>query len=276
MEQFGLTHRAAPRILRNKILPNPGLSVSPYLDHHAGAALAPKPAASPLLRLLLLALFTGVALFLAGCTDKRGGSIPYETQLAVPDSPSLAALDEDYRIAPLDTLKVTVFQVADLSGQFDVDLTGNVSLPLIGNIRAVDLTIDQLDTKITQALGQRYLQNPDVSVGIVKSTSRQVTVDGSVRSPGMFPVAGNLTLMQVVARAGGPDENANPRRIAVFRQVQGQRMAAAFDLTDIRRGKAEDPRIYSGDIVVVDGSKVKETQRQILTNLPILSIFRPF
>ena len=237
---------------------------------------ASKLAAPQAARAAMLALFLGVALLLAGCTDKRGGSIPYETQLALPDSPSLAALDEDYRISPLDTLKVTVFQVPDLSGQFDVDLTGNLSLPLIGNVRAVDLTIDQLDTKITQALGQRYMQNPDVSVGVVKSTSRQVTVDGSVRAPGIFPLNGNLTLMQVVARAGGTDENANPRRVAVFRQVQGQRMAAAFDLSDIRRGKAEDPRIYSGDIIVVDGSKVKETQRQILTNLPILSIFRPF
>jgi polysaccharide export outer membrane protein len=53
-------------------------------------------------------------------------------------------------------------------------------------------------------------------------------------------------------------------------------MAAAFDLTDIRRGKAEDPRIYSGDIVVVDGSSVKQAQRDILQTLPILSIFSPF
>ncbi|HEX8580069.1 MAG TPA: polysaccharide biosynthesis/export family protein [Allosphingosinicella sp.] len=242
-------------------------------DYIAGAPAPLKSAARGPLRFALLA---GAALIAAGCTDKRGGSIPYETQLAMPDAPSLTALDTSYRIAPLDTLKVTVFQVPDLSGQFDVDLTGNIAMPLVGNIRAVDLTTDELDARITQALGQRYLQNPDVSVGITKSTTRQVTVDGSVRSPGMFPVNGTQTLMQVVARAGGTDENSNPRRVAVFRQIQGQRMAAAFDLTDIRRGKAEDPRIYSGDIVVVDGSKVKETQRQILTNLPILSIFRPF
>jgi polysaccharide export outer membrane protein len=250
--------------------------VSPSHDQPAGALPASNPAAAETLRLLLLALLLGASLVLAGCADRRGGSIPYETQLGVPDSPSQTALDTGYKIAPLDTLKVTVFQVPDLSGEFDVDLTGNIALPLIGNVRAVDLTTDELDQRLTQALGAKYLQNPDVSVGITKSTSRIVTVDGSVRSPGQFSVAGPTTLLQVIAMAKGTDENANPRRVAVFRQSGGQRLAAAFDLTDIRRGQAEDPRIYSGDIIVVDGSKVKETQRQLLNTLPILSIFRPF
>ena len=74
----------------------------------------------------------------------------------------------------------------------------------------------------------------------------------------------------------GTDENANPHRVAVFRTIKGQRMAAAFDLTSIRRGQAEDPRIFSGDIVVVDGSKVRGTWATILQTLPLLAIFQPF
>jgi polysaccharide export outer membrane protein len=92
----------------------------------------------------------------------------------------------------------------------------------------------------------------------------------------MYPVTGSLTLIQAIALARGTDDAANPRRVAVFRQIGGQRMAAAFDLTSIRRGEAEDPKIYSGDIIVVDGSNVKALQREILTALPIFSIFRPF
>jgi polysaccharide export outer membrane protein len=254
-----------------------GLSVSLHNDHPAGALPASKPAAADAWRVLLLALFLCTAFLLAGCTNKRGGAIPYEpVGFVAPDAPSQTALDTNYKIAPMDTLKVSVFQVPDLSGEFEVDLTGNIGLPLIGTMRAVDLTTEQLDQKISQALGAKYLQNPDVSVGIIKSTARLVTVDGSVRSPGQFPVNGPTTLMQVVALAKGASEDANPRRVAVFRTIQGQRMAAAFDLTDIRRGQAEDPRIYSGDIVVVDGSSVKKTQRDILQTLPILSIFKPF
>lgn len=251
--------------------------MSPNYVSLAAARAVAKPPAVNAFRLFLLVLLAAGLMLLTGCGDKRGGSIPYETTgFVAPDAPSTTALDLDYRIAPLDKLKVTVFQVPDLSGEFDVDLTGNIGLPLVGNVRAVDLTIDQLDQRITQALGAKYLQNPDVSVGIAKSTSRVVTVDGSVRQPGQFAVAGPTSLMQVIAMARGTDENANPRRVAIFRQIQGQRMAAAFDLTAIRRGAAEDPRIYSGDIIVVDGSKVKAIQREVLTALPILSIFSPF
>jgi polysaccharide export outer membrane protein len=193
-----------------------------------------------------------------------------------PDAPVVATLEEDYKIAPLDTLKINVFQVPDLSGDYEVDLTGNIAMPLVGNVKAVDKTARQLQADLVQRLGAKYLQNPDVSVGVKSSTRRSVTVDGSVRQPGIFPVTGPMTLMQAVAMARGTDENANPRRIAIFRQISGQRMAAAFDLTSIRRGEAEDPKVYSGDIIVVDGSSVKSLQREILQSIPILSIFRPF
>jgi polysaccharide export outer membrane protein len=82
--------------------------------------------------------------------------------------------------------------------------------------------------------------------------------------------------MQAVALAGGTAEDANARRVAIFRTIGGTRQAAAFDLVSIRRGQAEDPRVYPGDIVVIDGSSIKALQKQILSNLPILSVFRPF
>ena len=214
---------------------------------------------------------------LGGCAGSRGGPIAYNVEnFSAPDTPTVLTLGEDYKIAPLDTLKISVFQVPDLSGDFEVDLTGHVALPLIGNVKAADLTIAQLDSQLTSQLGAKYLQNPDVSVGIKSSTRRNVTVDGAVRAPGMFPVNGPMTLMQVIAQARGTDDSANPRRVAIFRQIEGKRMAAAFDLTSIRRGQMEDPKIYAGDIVVVDGSNVRAIQREILTALPILSVFRPF
>ncbi|HEY5723621.1 MAG TPA: polysaccharide biosynthesis/export family protein [Allosphingosinicella sp.] len=228
-------------------------------------------------RFLLAALVLAAAILVSGCTGSRGGPIPYEpTGFQAPDAPQPLKLDEDYKIAPLDTLKIAIFQVPDLSGEYEVDLTGHIAMPLLGNVEAANLTTADLDTALTRKLGEKYLQSPDVSVGITKSTSRVVTVDGSVRQPGQFQVAGQTTLMQVVAMARGADENANPRRIAIFRTIQGQRMAAAFDLVSIRRGQMEDPKVYPGDIVVVDGSKVKAIQREILQTLPLISIFRPF
>jgi polysaccharide export outer membrane protein len=214
---------------------------------------------------------------LGACAGSRGGNIPYDVQgFGAPDSPAITAIEPGYKIAPLDTLRVNVFQVAELSGEFEVDLAGYIGLPLLGSVRAVGMTTDELDGHITKLLDQKYLRSADVNVGVKASSTRVVTVDGAVLSPGVFPVNGKLTLIQVVAMAKGTTPDANPRRVAIFRQIEGQRMAAAYDLTDIRRGEAEDPRIYSGDIVVVDGSTVRAVQREILTALPILGIFRPF
>ena len=217
------------------------------------------------------------SLGLASCADKRGGPIPYDvSNFGTPDAPQIAALEAGYKIAPMDTLTVKVFKMPDLSGDYEVDLAGHISMPLIGEVSAYDLTTAQLDQSLTSKLGEKYLQNPDVSVGIKSSTRRNVTIDGAVNKAGSFPVFGPTTLMQAVAAAGGTREDANARRVAIFRTIGGKRQAAAFDLTSIRRGETPDPQVYAGDIVVIDGSSVKAAQKQILNSLPILSIFRPF
>ncbi|HWJ59275.1 MAG TPA: polysaccharide biosynthesis/export family protein [Sphingomicrobium sp.] len=221
-------------------------------------------------------LLLGLTPLLSGCLDSRGGPIPYNQQLSMPDEPKVEALGQGYKIAPLDTLSVKVFKSEDLTGDYDVDLAGNISLPLIGEVQAASLTTAELDERLTGRLGEKYLQNPDVAVAVKKSSSRVVTIDGAVREPGSVPVIQPISLMQAVAMAKGTTDDANPRRVAVFRTIGGQRQAAAFDLTSIRRGQTPDPTIYPGDIVVVDGSQLKQIQKQILSNLPILSVFRPF
>lgn len=227
-------------------------------------------------RLVLAAATIGAAILATSCADTRGGSIPYDRPLALPDEPKIQALDANYKIAPLDKLTIKVFKSDELSGDYDVDLAGHISLPLVGEVQAVNLTTAELDSKLTDLLGQKYFEHPDVSVAIKESTAHVVTVDGAVRDAGQFPVAGSMTLVQAVALAKGTSEDANARRVAVFRMIGGQRQAAAFDLTAIRRGEAQDPSIYPGDIVVVDGSKIKAIQKQLFQAWPLISIFRPF
>lgn len=216
-----------------------------------------------------------LALVLSACADHAGGPIPYNVALAAPDAPTVAPLETGYRIAPMDTVTVKVFKSQDLSGDYQVDLAGNISLPLIGEVQAVNLTTAQLDERLTAALGQKYFEHPDVSVGIKASTRRSVTVDGAVKQAGTFALAGGTSLMQAVALAGGTTEDANARRVAVFRTIGGQRQAAAFDLTAIRHGQAKDPEIYPGDIVVVDGSSVKSGFKKFVQSIPLLAIFGP-
>ncbi len=214
-------------------------------------------------------------ILLSGCADSRGGSIPYDRPLAAPDEQKFQTLESNYKIAPMDKLAIKVFKMDDLSGDYDVDLAGNISLPLIGQVSAANLTTAQLDEELTQKLGAKYLEHPDVSVAIKASTAHVVTVDGAVKEGGSFPVGGPISLIQAVAMAKGTTEDANPRRVAVFRTIGGQRQAAAFDLTSIRRGQMPDPQIYPGDIIVVDGSSVKAAEKQIFQSIPLLAIFGP-
>lgn len=228
-------------------------------------------------RHLAVAMMIGAAVGLSGCSDSRGGPIPYSVgTFSAPDAPTIAPLEQGYKIAPLDTLTVKVFKMPDLSGDYEVDLTGQISMPLIGEVSAVDMTTAELDKRLTERLGAKYLENPDVSVGVKSSTKHSVTIDGSVKSPGSFPLTGTATLMQAVAQAGGTAEDANVHRVAIFRQISGKRQAAAFDLGQIRRGQAVDPPVYAGDIIVVDGSAIKALQKKVLSGLPLLSIFTPF
>jgi len=217
-------------------------------------------------------------LALAGCAERRGGTIPYNvSDFGTPDPATIAPLDAGYRIAPMDTLSIKIFGLENLTGDYQVDLLGNIAMPLIGEVHAMNLTPSELDSLLTSKYGEKYLENPDISVGIKESAGRNITVDGAVAKGGMFPILGQMTLMQAVALAGGVDEKtANPRRVAVFRTIDGQRQAAAFDLVSIRRGEMEDPPVYAGDIVVVDGSGIKRAQEIFFRSVPLFNIFRPY
>ena len=233
-------------------------------------------------RVVLAGLGVVAMVLTAACADKRGGILPYDKPLAAPDEQHFQTLPEDYKIAPMDTLAVKLYQgnlgpgQDQISGDYSVDLAGHISLPLVGEVEAANLTTAQLDTKLSQLYGAKYFEHPDVSVAIKKSTAHVVTVDGAVQQAGQFAIAGPITLLQAIALARGTSEDANARRLAIFRTIGGQRQAAAFDLTAIRRGEAPDPAVYPGDIIVVDGSSVKATEKQIFQALPLVSIFRPF
>ena len=229
-------------------------------------------------RFLALAGIFLAAAAVSGCSDRPGGSIPYNvSNFGAPDTPTPASLGGDYKIAPMDTLTIKVFGMPDLSGDYQVDLLGNISMPLIGDVAATGLSPSDLDRALTAKYGVKYLENPDVTVGVKSSAGRIVTVDGAVTHGGSFPVVGPMTLMQAVALAGGADEQtANMRRVAIFRTIGGQRQAAAFDLLSIQHGESKDPPVYAGDIVIVDGSNIKATQKKIFQAFPLFSIFRPF
>ena len=220
---------------------------------------------------MLLAL----SLALSGCGYRRAHIPPPTAEFNQQPDPVFAE-NREHRLGPSDLVTVSVYRASEFSGDYRVDASGNIMVPLLGLMQVQGMTTIQLADNLRQQLSGRYYVNPDVSVALKESNSQRVSIDGSVGSPGVYPVVGRMTLMEAIARAGGTSGGADLRRIVIFRQIQGQRMAAAFDLTDIRRGRAEDPVIYTGDIIVVDGSRLRAIQREILGSLPLLSVFRPY
>jgi polysaccharide export outer membrane protein len=183
----------------------------------------------------------------------------------------------DYRIGATDLLTVSVFQVPDLSfEEIRVDASGNLQMPMIGSIQAAGLTPNELSNDIARRLGERYLRNPQVTVTVKEAASQKVTIDGAVTQPGVYEMRGRTTLMQAVAMARGPLREANVRSVAVFREVDGRRMVAVFDLVAIRNGQAEDPVILGDDVVVVDISRTNALVRDAVQALPALAIFQVF
>jgi polysaccharide export outer membrane protein len=180
----------------------------------------------------------------------------------------------DYRIGPLDSLDVTVFEVKDLSLQkVRVDASGRIRLPLIGAVTAGGRTAAELSADIAARLGERYLQAPQVSVAVVEAVSQKMIVEGAVNEAGVFELAGRTGLMEAVARAKGESRTGDPRRVAIVRSVDGAPRAARFDLTAIRAGLARDPEVLAGDTVVVDSSRKGSLWRNFVETLPALVVF---
>ena len=221
------------------------------------------------IRMLALVL----AVLVSACGSTRGGDIPYNASgFGAPDAPQIVAADEVYRLAPLDTIGVKVFGVPELTADYTVDQSGVVTLPLLGRVPAVSLTTWELAQNIEAGLGEKYLRSPNVTVALKESRSRVVTVDGAVRQPGIYPiVTGSMTLLQAVASAQGATDLANERRVAIFRTIDGRQVASAFDLISIRRGENSNPQVYPGDTIVVDGSGLRQAQRELLQALPVAS-----
>jgi polysaccharide export outer membrane protein len=193
--------------------------------------------------------------------------------LALAASPALAAANAlpppdavarvtpgatDYRIGPADSLDINVSQLPELTKVVEVGPGGKILLPLIGQVQAAGRTPVELSDDIATALKKKYMKDPIVVVAVKEAQGDKITVDGAVTKPGVYPLAGPTTLLQAVALAQGPDPRlANPKRVAIFRTVGGQRRTAFYDLTQIRTGRSEDPAIYGNDIVVVDTSGTK-------------------
>ena len=223
---------------------------------------------------LLIAL---LALLLAACASSGSSHEGMAMSLPAPDTTSSSGAYQganDYRIGGQDLLNISVFGVEELNKDVRVNSNGQISLPLVGAVMAGGRTIPELEAELAKKYSSGFLQNPQVSVFVKEFTSQRVTLEGAVAKPGIYPITGRTSLLQAVALAGGVnDQIGDLGGIVLMRTVDGKRLAAVYDLREVRKGKVEDPLIYGDDIIVVEQSGSKTMLRRFIEAVPALGVF---
>ncbi len=156
-----------------------------------------------MLRSFLFAALLGAFMLITGCQSGVAAGDTSDIQQAT--GPKAAA----YTLGNGDRLRITVFDHADLSGEFEVDGTGSISMPLIGQVNAVGLTTPQLESRITGELANGLLIDPKVSAEVINY--RPFYVMGEVTNSGEYQYTNGLTVMNAVAAAGGFTYRANKK-----------------------------------------------------------------
>ena len=134
----------------------------------------------------------------------------------------------------MDVLDISVFQVPELTKSVQVADTGTINLPLVGEIAVVGKTAQQVERDLTARLGAKYLQNPQVTVYVKEYNSQQVTISGEIKKPGVFPLKGNTSLLQLIALAGGFEDDS---RLDRTRAARKQRQKIGRDIRRQRDSK---------------------------------------
>ena len=121
----------------------------------------------------------------------------------------------ELRLAPGDKLRVIVYGEDKVSGDFQIDNAGYLSLPLAGTIKGAGLTKSEMERDITIALKSQYLRNPKVTVDVV--SYRPFYVLGEVKTPGEYPFRSGLNVLSAIAIAGGATYRANNSKVTIQR-----------------------------------------------------------
>ncbi len=121
------------------------------------------------------------------------------TVVSAPGSPGA----QDYVLGEGDVITINVYEHPDLSNTVRISGEGTVNMPLIGKVRAADLSMDDLEADIEKRLADGYIVNPQVNIFIEEFRSRKATILGEIDSPGLYEITGQTSLLEIISNAGG-------------------------------------------------------------------------
>ncbi|MGZ3589543.1 MAG: polysaccharide biosynthesis/export family protein [Thermodesulfobacteriota bacterium] len=163
----------------------------------------------------------------------------------------VVADSDQYVIGPEDVLYIHVWREDALTRTVPVRMDGNISLPIIQEVKASGLTPLQLRDELTKRM-KEFIESPNVSVTVVEANSFKVYVSGQVKTPGVYRLRSETTVLQIIPMAGGFADWANPKKILVIRKENGKEKRITVNYKKIMKGDDQSNLILKGgDTVIV-------------------------
>ena len=159
-------------------------------------------------RIVLRSLALAVALLFSGCAANSISEAEQQSLAAAATAPA--------KLQPGDKIRITVYGEDNLSGNYQLDQSGQISLPLAGTITAQGLTQSELEQALTKKFRSQYLKDPKVTVTI--ATLQPYYIMGEVTKPGEYPYQSGLNVLTALAVAGGPTYRANRNTVQIQRR----------------------------------------------------------
>jgi polysaccharide biosynthesis/export protein len=170
------------------------------------------------------------------------------------DDTILAALQQNkpYILGCGDTLRVTVWRHEESSADAVIMPDGKISLPLVGDMAAAGLTVDELKDELNRKYSE-YLTEPHITVTVKETNSLKIYVLGEVTRPGEFKLTSYTDVLQALSMAGGFTMYANKSAIEIIRKEGDKKIKINFNYNEVVKGKNLNQNIplKPGDVIVV-------------------------
>ena len=164
----------------------------------------------------------------------------------------IVADSNQYVIGPEDVLYIHTWKEETLSRTVPVRMDGKISIPLIDEVQAAGLTPLQLKEILIEKF-KKFIDNPSVSVIVMEANSFKVYVSGQVKTPGVYRIRSETSLMQIIPMAGGFTDWANQKKILIIRKENGKEKRIIVNYKKIVDGKEplSSSILKSGDTIIV-------------------------
>lgn len=190
--------------------------------------------------LMMAGLWAGISLIVAPVAGAAQQLLAAGQQTTSATGKITAPLVAEYRLGAGDKVRVTVYNEDTMSGEYEVDGSGMLSLQLIGSVRVLGMSIPEVTALIVDRLKQGYLQNPSVAIEVLNY--RPFYVLGEVKEPGKYPYVSGMTVLNAIALAGGYTYRGKKTYAQVIR---------ADDASKVERRVAPNDIVMPGDIIRV-------------------------